>query len=265
MPDMTAKGTSTPTGSVKSADRVLAILEYLASVGTSSFSHVARDLGLPPSSTHELLNTAVARGFVEYDDATRNYMLGSRLWEVAQAYSPAEDLASIAKPLMDRLVEKTRETVQLARLHGLDNVYLAISESPHVMKLVSSVGSRLPAHATGVGKVLLAGLESDDLDARLADAELEAFTTKTITSVSALKREIDEARRRGFGEDNEEYVVGCRCIAMPIRDRRGEVIAAMSVSVPTPRFTPSLAATIRTELSRCIGLLEQRIVHGTGH
>ena len=145
-----------PSGAVKSADRVLTLLEYLAEVKHAPFAAIVRDLGLPNSSCHQLLQTVTARGFIEFDEATRTFRLGSRLWEVAQSYTMAEDLAAIAQPLMDDLRDHTTETVQLARLDGLENVYLAISESPHPMKLVSAVGSRLSAHATGLGKVLLA-------------------------------------------------------------------------------------------------------------
>ena len=121
------------------------------------------------------------RGFIELDPSTRLFRLGFRLWEVAQSYAMTDDLVSLAQPLMDQLTTTTTETVQLARLEGLDNVYLAISESPHPMKLVSSVGKRLPAHATGLGKALLAGLDDDELARRLSGVTLARFTERTIT------------------------------------------------------------------------------------
>ena len=152
----------TSARAVKSADRVLALLEYLAREGQAPFGAIVRDLGLPLSSAHQLLQTILGRGFIELDESTRLFKLGFRLWEVAQSYAMTDDLVSLAQPLMDELTSITTETVQLARLEGIDNVYLAISESPHPMKLVSSVGKRLPAHATGLGKVLLAALDADD-------------------------------------------------------------------------------------------------------
>jgi DNA-binding IclR family transcriptional regulator len=244
---------------VKSADRVLAILEYLAKEGQASFGAIVRDLGLPLSSAHQLLQTILSRGFIELDQSTRLFRLGFRLWEVAQSYAMTDDVVSLAQPLMDELTAVTTETVQLARLEGLDNVYLAISESPHPIKLVSSVGKRLPAHATGLGKVLLAGLDDDELDRRLSGVTLARFTERTITDRKVLLGELKRVRSRGFGYDNEEYVIGCRCVAAPVRDAADRVVAAMSVSVPTPRFNQEVAQRIRTALKETVKHLENRM------
>jgi DNA-binding IclR family transcriptional regulator len=246
------------TRAVKSADRALVILEYLAQEGPSSFGAIVRDLGLPNSSTHQLLQTILSRGFIELDGRSRLFRLGFRLWEVAQAYAMTDDLVTVAQPLMDELTGITTETVQLARLDGLENVYLAISESPHAMKLVSSVGKRLAAHATGLGKVLLAGLDDAELSRRLEGVTLARFTERTITDLDVLRTELQRVRSRGFGYDNEEYVIGCRCVAAPIRDTAGRVVAALSVSVPTPRFNQKVAQHIRTALKETVHQLERR-------
>ena len=252
-------------GMVKSADRVLSLLEYLAEKGPAPFATIARDLGLPNSSCHQLLQTVVTRRFIELDAGTRLYRIGSRLWEVAQSYAMAEDLASIAQPLMDELRDATLETVQLARLEGLENVYLAISESPHAMKLVSAVGSRLSAHATGLGKVLLAGLDADEFERRLDGADLRRFTDQTLTSRKALRVAVQQIQAQGYGEDCEEYVVGCRCIAMPVRDGRGKTLAALSVSVPTPRFNDAVARRLTQSLRGTVVELETRLGRSVSH
>ncbi|RYE09752.1 MAG: IclR family transcriptional regulator [Hyphomicrobiales bacterium] len=245
-------------GPVKSADRLMQLLEYLSESGASSFASIMRALGLPGSSAHQLLQTAVSRRFIDHAEGSKLYRLGPRLWEVAQGYKPELGLVELAQPLMDGLTESTRETVQLAQLDGLYNVYLAIAESPQPMKLVSRVGSGLPAHATGVGKVLLAFLEPAELDRRLAGATLERFTASTITDKSVLRSELDMIRARGYAQDIEEYVIGCRCIAMPIRAPGGQVEAAMSISIPTPRYNPDLAARIHVELRQAIEQLESQ-------
>lgn len=235
------------------------LLEHLARAGPSTFGAITKELGFPGSSTHQLLQTMVGRGFIEFDPLTRTFRLGLRLWEVAQAYSGSEDLVALAQPLMDELVGETTETVQLARLDGLDNVYLAISESPHPMKLVSSVGARLPAHTTGVGKALLAQVAPDTLDTLLHGVQLRAFTPRTITDHEALRRELKRIRANGYAEDREEYLVGCRCVAMPIRNRSGVTLAAMSVSIPTPRFNRTVAANARDALAKTVKKLERRL------
>lgn len=244
---------------VKSADRLISVLEYLANARHATFTEIVRDLKIPSSSMFDLLGTALRRGFIVFDEHTRQYRLGIRLWEVAQGTTSEMYLATISQPFMDELAKRTQETVQLAQLDGRENVYLAISESPHPMKLVSSVGTRLPAHTTGLGKTLLASLTSDQIQRMYSGVSLRAMTSNTITDLDQLILEIQKIRERGYGEDREEYIVGCHCIAMPIRGRNGQVVAAMSVSVPTPRFTSEIEARVHAELSRTMSLLEERL------
>lgn len=250
------KDSESHRATVKSADRALALLEYLAEVKRASFSEISRDLGLPYSSTHQLLGTVADRAFIEYVELTKTYRLGAKVWTVGREYHGVGEIAQAAKPLMDALVASTRETVQLAALDGRHNVYLAVSESPHPMRLASSVGARLPAHATGLGKTLLAALGDEDVLRRLGTHELERFTEFTITNRPVLLGELRRVRQRGFGEDNGEYAVGCRCVAVPVRDAQGTAVAAMSVTVPTPRLSDRLMALIRVELAATVTELE---------
>jgi DNA-binding IclR family transcriptional regulator len=254
-----------PDSAVKSADRVLAVLDLLAARGPSTFSEIVAALGLPNSSAHNLLQTMIRRDYVELDPEGRRYRLGLRLWQVAQAYVADRDVVGIARPLMQQVVDATQETVQLARLDGIENVYLAIAESPHPMKLVSRVGARLLAHATGLGKALLAGLPPDEARRRLASARLPALTPNTITDPDALMAELAAVRERGYAMDDEEYVIGCRCLAMPVRDERGQAAVAMSVSIPTPRHTPELAERARLALRDAVGELERRLGYVAPH
>src|SRR5207247_10005443 len=115
--------------------------------------------GRPKASGHALLRTIESRGYLTLDADAKTYRLGTRIWELAQAHHGIEDLRTVMKPLMDELVERTGETVQLARLEGAEAVYLELSESPHPMKLTSRAGARLPAHASAIGKSLLASLD----------------------------------------------------------------------------------------------------------
>jgi IclR family KDG regulon transcriptional repressor len=251
-----------PAGTaVKSADRVLQIFDLIAAKGPLTFSEVVAELELPASSTHNLLKTLTRRSYLFLDPEGRRYHLGLRLWEVAQAYAASDSLPRLAQPIMDRVVEETGETVQLSRLDGIENVYLAISESPQPIKLVSAVGKRLYAHATGLGKVLLAGLPEAEVRRRLAHATLPRLTANTIVDPEALLLALREIRARGYATDDEEYVIGCRCVAMPIRDARGSVVAAMSVSIPTPRFSEELVERIHHALAGAVEELSSRLGH----
>jgi DNA-binding IclR family transcriptional regulator len=132
--------------------------------------------------------------------------------------------------------DELNETIQLAILDGIDNVYIAKVEAGHPLRLVSDVGTRLPAYATGLGKVLLAALPPQELRARFAGVKLQRFTDKTVTTFTKMERALAETRASGIGQDEGEYTPGVFCVAAPIRDYRGSVVAAMSCSVPDVRL-----------------------------
>lgn len=222
--------------SVKSAERVLDIIETLVQEPAGlSFTALLRALQIPKSSLHELLDVLTRRGYIALDSDTRIYTLGLHLWESGQAYLQQHDLIGEARPVMDEIVRVLNETVQLAVLDGIENVYLAKVDCTHPVRLQSEVGRRLYAHATGLGKVLLAHLPPEELMRRLDGRTLPQFTTTTITTISALLAELVVIRQNGFALDNEEYTPGLRCVAVPISDHSGRTIAAMSVSIPMLR------------------------------
>ncbi|OEU87326.1 hypothetical protein DB35_28255 [Streptomyces abyssalis] len=249
------------TSAVKSADRVLAILDLVADRGPVRFTDVTAELGLPRSSAHGLLATLAARGYLELDEETRRYGLGLSAWRLSQAYSGHGDLERHARPLMEELAAESGETVQLARLEGIHNVYVAIAHSPRPMKLVSHVGSRLHAHATGVGKMLLAGLSPAEARRRLSAEELPRLTDRTVTDVDALMDVLEKVREDGYAEDREEYVEGCRCVAVPVHGPGGTAVAAMSVSMPAFRCDDEQARAHLKLLRATAGRL-QRLTGG---
>ena len=171
---------------------MLQIIERIAVKGPLAFSEAVAELGLPASSTHSLLQTHALRNYLLLDPEERRYHIGLRLWEVAQAHVTSESLMRLAQPIMDRAVELNGETVQLARLDGLENIYIAISESPQPIKLVSAVG-----------KVQLTGLTESELRRWLSWVTLPRFTTNTIVDREALLLALREIRDRGYATDNE--------------------------------------------------------------
>jgi DNA-binding IclR family transcriptional regulator len=223
-------------GSVKSAERALAVLDLVGERGTVRFAELVSDLGLPRSSAHGLVQTLVSGGWLEHDPASRRYALGLRAWQLGQRYRGHDDLETVAAPVMDGLARELGETVQLARLDGVENVYVAISEAPRPMRLASSVGMRLHAHGTGIGKALLSQLAPDEARRRLSAVALPRFTENTVTDVDALLAVLDRVRRTGFAEDHEEYLPGCRCVAVPLPlDASCALVAALSVTAPVFR------------------------------
>jgi DNA-binding IclR family transcriptional regulator len=246
-------------GGVKSADRVMAVLDLVAESGSLSFGEIATRLALPKSSAHALLQTMHARGYLAFEEESKAYRLGTRIWELANAHHGIEDLRTVIKPLMDALVERTGETVQLAILEGIEAVYLEQSQSPHPMKLTSRAGVRLPAHTSAIGKALLASLEPADAERRLDGAALVRLTDNTIGDVPRLLEELERVRRQGYSLDNEEFAIGLRCVAMPVLDAQGKTIAAMSVSMPTPRYNRTVMANARKALAETVAQATERL------
>lgn len=214
----------------------MAILELLTGAEKPmTASEIGLALGYPRSSLHGLLQTLTKRHWLELVDSERAYALGIRTWEAGHTYLRAINLADRALPFMQRLCDRLDETIQLAVLDGRFNVYVGKVTGTQRLVLASEIGRRLQAHATGLGKALLAGLSDGELARLFEGVKLERFTEHTVRDFAALRREVEAIRRRGYATDDEEYTIGVRCVAAPIRDSSGAVVAAMSVSVPTIR------------------------------
>lgn len=220
---------------VKSAARTVELLEYLARAGTQySLRDLQLALGHPKSSLHALLRTLVNAGWVESDRTGTLYGIGLRALLVGMAYIDGDEAVAMASAALTWLAQETAETIHLARLDGQDVVYLSTRDSTHELRVISRIGHRLPAHATALGKALLA-TRSDEEIKKLLPRRLEALTESTITSRDALIEELAATRRRGFALDREENTVGLRCVAVAL-DSRTEPRDAISCSVPTTRF-----------------------------
>ncbi len=231
---------------VKSAHRALLILELLTTMErAATFTEISERLELPRSSLSGLLSTMTDASWLRLDPETRSYRLGIRVMEAGNAYVRAVDLPSRARPIMKNVLDQMDETVQLAVLDGRFNVYIAKLEGHQALRLASEVGRRLPAHATGLGKVMLAYLSDAELNARFHGIQLEVYTKNTLATFAALRAELTRIRSLGFGVDNEEYSVGVRCVAAPVRDHTGAVVSGISVSVPLIRFDRERRARAR--------------------
>ena len=247
--------------SVKSALRTLRVLELLADTPDGlALNDVCAGLEMPKSSGHALLRTMMAAGWVEYSEVDRKYGLGIRVWEVGRQYMKSLYIGDIARPYMEEVRDELDETVQLAVLDGVENIYIAKVEAQNQrLVLVSHVGARLPAWATGLGKAMLAELDEEDIDSRFDGVILERFTDSTIDNLDDLKVALKQTRERGYAVDKSEYTEGVRCVAAPIFDGQDEVVAAISVSVPEVRWTSTLEAQIGALLITSAGRISERL------
>lgn len=247
------------TAPVKSADRVLQILELLTDHPAGlSLAEVQDAIKIPKSSAYGLLTTMTKRGFLALDPDTRKFRVGIRLWQAGRSYLSAESVEEIAKPYMERVRNRLNETVQLAILDGADNVYIGKVDPDHQLRLASHIGARLPAYATGIGKALLSQLTDEDVRLRYADIGFQPFTPTTLPDVEALLAELNRVRERGYAIDRGEYTEGVFCIAYPLRQRRDGVAAAISVSIPEVRKTDQAIADTVDALGEAARDISQR-------
>ncbi|HWQ15359.1 MAG TPA: substrate-binding domain-containing protein [Roseiflexaceae bacterium] len=224
---------------VRSAERTLDLLELLAgSAEGLSFSQIGSALGLPKSSLSGLIRTLDARGYVAKTPDRRRFRLGPKIAELSAAIQPDGSVLEAATQAMRRLARQTGETAHVAVLEGASAVYVAVEESMHSMRMATAPGQRLPAHATAVGKCLLASLR-DDTIARLLEQPLVARTPRTITAMPELRRELAHIRRLGYAYDAEELVAGLHCVAAPVLDGAGRAVASIGVSIPSARLEPA--------------------------
>lgn len=221
--------------SVKSAERTIALMEYLsAAESPRSLREVTADLAIPRASAYALLMTLVRTGWVEHDDSGSRFRLGIRALRAGAAYVEHDDVVQRAQPVMNDLSDQLGETIHLARLDGDEIVYLATCISRHSLAVVSRPGRRLPCWVTGLGKAILAGRPWSEVDALLPET-LAARTEHTITDRAVLREQLAEISRRGTAVDEQESTLGLRCFAVPL-DFGGTVNEALSCSIPIVRL-----------------------------
>jgi IclR family transcriptional regulator, pca regulon regulatory protein len=235
---------------VQSLDRGLAVIRAFGPDRERlSLSEVARATGLTRAATRRFLLTLVKLGYVRSDG--REFSLRPRVLELGYAYLSGLAMPEIAAPHLEELVAKVRESSSISVLDGQHIVYVARVPTKRIMTVAISVGTRFPAYATSMGRVLLAGLTGEELDRYLAEASLESFTSRTVTDPQRLREIVREAGRQGYAIVDQELEEGLRAIAAPIRGSGGTggsggtVTAAINLSAHASRV--SLAA-MRSEL-----------------
>ncbi|HVL26408.1 MAG TPA: IclR family transcriptional regulator [Thermomicrobiales bacterium] len=235
---------------VKSADRCLDLLELLAQHPDGlTLSEVCAFAGWPKSSALALLRTLERRDYVLLAANGSSYLLGPRVASLGSAYLDRITLAEEGLEVVRAVSRAVDETVHLAVLRGKEVLYVAKAEGGGQMRMVSAVGRMIPAHGTGVGKVLLANLPGDRLEELFPPGEpLARLTARTVTDREAFLRELARIRQQDYATDDGESTIGLRCIAAPVRDVHGQIVAAMSVSVPEPRFTADRVSALRSAL-----------------
>jgi IclR family pca regulon transcriptional regulator len=219
---------------VQSLERGLAVIRaFDATHAELTLSEVAAATGVTRAAARRFLLTLAELGYVRSEG--RYFSLTARVLELGYAYLSSLSLPEVAEPHLEALAAEVNESSSVSVLDGQDVVYVARVPTSRIMTVVISVGTRFPAYATSMGKVLLAGLPDDELEVYLAAVRLEPLASRTVTSVAALRGELARVRAQGWALVNQELEDGLRAVAAPIRDRTGKVVAAVNVSAHASR------------------------------
>ena len=221
---------------VQSLERGLAVIRaFGAERAELTLSDVARATGLNRASARRFLHTLVELGYVRSDG--RLFALRPKILDLGYAYLSGLSLPEVAMPHLEQLVEQVHESSSVSVLDGDEVVYVARVPTRRIMRIAIAVGTRFPAYATSMGRVLLAGQSDDWLDGYFATAPLKTITPYTIADAKKLRAELSRIRRDGYALVDQELEEGLRSIAAPIRDGLGRVVAALNLSTHTSRDT----------------------------
>ncbi|MDX2376397.1 helix-turn-helix domain-containing protein [Microbacterium sp. LRZ72] len=229
---------------VQSLARGLAVIRaFDAEHPELTLSEVARRAGLTRAAARRFLLTLVSLGYVRTaDEAGRSFALTPRVLELGFSYLSSLSLPEIVQPHLERLSRDVDESVSAAVLDGNDIVYIARVPTRRIMSVRITIGSRFPAYATSMGRVLLAPLAGDEARAVLDAAPRRSFTPHTLVGIDDLLAELRRVAEQGWSLVNGELEEGLRSLAMPLHDRAGRVVAAVNVSMNASAGGPSETA-----------------------
>ena len=245
----------------QSIAKALQIIEVMAAAdGPMRLQDVGRNVRLPASTVLRFLKTLMDLGYVEQNAQTLQYYLTLKFCLVAEQIKRQIKVRDIAHPILTDLSRKLGEAVSLAVARDGQVVYIDVVEGPdHMLQTLQRIGKIAPMNSTGVGKVLMTDFTSAEIDALVSSHGLPKPTPNTIGSKKALAKELAAVRTRGLATDDEECEIGVRCIAAPVRDYSGAVVAAISASGPTGRMSPDRMKTIEPQMLRAAGEVSRQL------
>jgi IclR family acetate operon transcriptional repressor len=212
----------------------------LETVGKSltpvSLGNLTGVLGIDRSSVFRLANTLKRRGFLANPSSGKEYILGTSVWRLSRKYDWSSMLANLAHEHLKSLAGATNETAHLAIREARNALFVDHVTTSHVIAVSGQTGERLPLYCTSHGKALLADFDENALNVLFGNAPLERRTKQTIVSIGEFARACKQIHTQGYAIDDSEYMDGLRCMAAPIRDQDGGVIASIGISAPVARF-----------------------------
>jgi DNA-binding IclR family transcriptional regulator len=204
---------------------------------TYKLSEFQKKLGFNKTTLTRILASLEEAGVIEKDEPTKQYKLTYHLFHIGNVYRDQMDLYNVAMPLISQLAASEKETVHLAILDNFRVLYIGKIESTQSIRIMSRIGSLNPCYSTGVGKVMLAYLDEDEIERFFYTVKLERFTPNTIWEPNELRHHLKRIKEQGYAIDEGENEEEVRCVAAPIFDRNGKVIAGLSISGPVFRMS----------------------------
>ena len=258
--DAPAGGIPRPQYPIESVDNALRLLLMFRDRGEIRLSEAREALGVAQSTAHRLMAMLAYHDFVRQDPASRAYRAGPALIEVGLSVVRSMDIRAIARPLLEELMEQIGETVHLATLEGAQARFLDAVESQRVLRVTGRTGRMLPAHATSVGKAMLAALPDEEIDHIYPAETLPSQTSRTITSKTALRAELAEVRKRGYASNAGESEDGVSSIGVAvINPATGRPVAAVSIAAPLSRMHLSMARKMAVPLTEVAQQISDRL------
>ncbi len=249
---------------VQSLERGLVVIRVLSSVPETeglTLTEVARATGLTRAAARRFLLTLSDLGYVRLED--RHFSLTPRVLELGYSFLSSLTLPDIAQPHLRELVQQVHESSSVSVLDGTDVVYIAREPTRRIMTVAIAVGTRFPAYATSMGRVLLGGLDTPELDDFFSRAELRRLTSETLTSERELRRMIARVRTQGWALVDQELEEGLRSIAAPIHDATGNVVAAVNLSSQARRWTTHMMVSeLLAPLLQTAARIERDLIAG---
>lgn len=225
--------------SVQSVARIFSLIEILSvHPSGASLQTISTESKLAKSTTHRLLSSLVALGYVVQDSFSTHYRLTLKMFELSSGIVNDMDIVSVAKPHLDKLSRRTGEAVHLVIQDNLDVVYIYKAEPGLGGRMRSQVGLRSPMYCTGVGKAILATQSYGEAERVWRKSEISALTPHTIATFEELVEHLKQVRMAGYAIDNEENELGIRCVALAVPGINGRAEAAFSISGLAAQMTP---------------------------
>lgn len=222
---------------IRSIGKAFTVLEIIGREKELGIAEMVKELKWKKSTIHRIASTLEVLGYLEQNPATSKYRLSLKLFSLGNLTQTRLNLHAAALPFLQKLQSDTGESIYLGVMDRHEVLYVEHLPSQHLLQPLVQLGSRAPLHCTAIGKVLISELNVDELRTIFRTSGLKKSTPHTITNLKALERALAEIRKKGFAIDNQEYHVGIRSIAAPIRDGAGRVIAGISVAGPTVRLS----------------------------